>query len=249
MSQNRSLRELGSLSVIIPAYNEAARLPQTLLDVRAYLTSAGIPFEICVIDDGSSDDTGNVVQELGSKIPELTYERLARNRGKGFAVRYGLARAKGSYRLFMDADHSTRINEIEKIIPLLTRGDIFVSSRYVKGSHVVIPQSKARIMVSRIANRFIRVLVPGVRDTQNGFKVFSASAAQKVVPYLRLNRWAFDVEMLYVARRLKLRIVEFPIEWRNARGSKLNVRRDLVNTAGEFAMLLSNTIRGRYPRG
>ncbi|MDP2587421.1 MAG: glycosyltransferase family 2 protein [bacterium] len=238
-----------SLSIIIPAYNEARRLPQTLRDVVTYLAEHAASFEVLVVDDGSTDGTVKLVQEASKRWPQIRLIQNDGNQGKGASVQHGMRLARGDFIVYMDADHSTNINELYKLPALLKHGgDVFVSSRYVYGSDIQQHQPWQRVVISRVSNMVIRVFaVPGIRDTQNGFKIVRGTAASKIAPHLLLKRWAFDVEFLYVARALGFRLVEFPVTWHNTTGSKLNVARDLRNTVGEFWTFIWNRLRSKYP--
>lgn len=241
-----------TVSVVLPAYNEAQRLPATLRAVHRFLEEHLGAADVIVVDDGSTDGTADVAEALARELPGVRVLRNSSNRGKGAVVRQGLAAAHGDYLLFMDADHSTDIAELSALPDLLERkpqADIFVSSRYLPESRVEVRQPPLRVLVSRISNLVIRTLaVPGIRDTQNGFKIFSRQAFTAVAPHLTIDRWGFDVEMLLVARRLGFRIVEFPITWRNSSDSRLQLGRDLRRTSADFLRILSNRARGRYPR-
>jgi len=239
------------LSVIIPTYNEARRLPETLRAVHAYLQKNAARFEIIVVDDGSGDGTPALAKQLAEQLSSTRVLARDRNLGKGASVQEGLRAAHGDYLVYMDADHSTDISELDTLPSLIKRGmDVGVSSRYVAGSSVTVRQPWLRVLVSRIANFVIRIFaVRGIHDTQNGFKILRAEVAHAVLPHLLLRRWAFDVELLYVARRMGYRLIEFPVTWHNVAGSKLNVGRDIRNTAGEFVRFIWNRITRRYPRG
>jgi dolichyl-phosphate beta-glucosyltransferase len=246
-----NLREFPhSISVVIPAYNEAARLPKTLREVHAFLAANVKDFEILVVDDGSRDGTVAIAKKIADELSNIRVIENAANQGKGAVVRQGLQAARGEYRVFMDADHSTNINELHKLPIMSTTGaHVYVSSRYLPGSHVAVSQPRQRVMVSRISNMLIRTLaVPGVRDTQNGFKIFKAEVVNDIAPWLTIRRWAFDVEMLYLAQRFGYKIIEFPVTWHNSEDSRLDLSRDLKRTAAEFWQLLKNIIGGRYPR-
>lgn len=236
------------LSVVIPAYNEAKRLPETVRAVNAWLAVKQPDSEIIVVDDGSNDHTVALVRSLQKELPRLVLIVNERNRGKGAVVRQGLLAAKGQLRLFMDADHSTRIEEIAQVLARANEADVFVSSRYMRGSNVLVRQPWTRVLVSRVSNLVIRMLVSGIHDTQNGFKVYRAEVIAAIAPYLTIERWAFDVEMLYAARRAGFRILEFPVTWRNSADSRLNLVRDLSRTGREYLVLVRNVLRGRYPR-
>ncbi|MFH0830948.1 MAG: dolichyl-phosphate beta-glucosyltransferase [Parcubacteria group bacterium] len=246
-----SLREFPhSISVIIPTYNEVKRLPATLPAVYEYLTNNVRDFEILVVDDGSSDSTAAWARSFSATHAGIKVLPNKENRGKGAVAQQGLAAARGEYRLYLDADHSTNIRELAQLPRLVPTGaEVFIGSRYVAGSQIAIKQPWQRVLVSRIANALIRLLaVPGIHDTQNGFKIFSARAARAVLPYLHLRGWAFDIELLFVARRLGFKLYEFPITWKNDFGSKLSIARDIKKTGCEFAIFLFNRLRRRYPK-
>lgn len=239
------------LSVVIPTYNEEKRLPSTLNAVSYYLDAHYPDHEILVVDDGSRDRTVTVAEEFSRMHPRVKVIANRQNRGKGAVVQQGLREARGEWRLYMDADHSTDISELTHLEPLAeSKAAVLVSSRYLPASKITGKQPWVRVVVSRISNILIRIFaVRGIHDTQNGFKLLRADAAEAVLPYLLLRRWAFDVELLFVARRLNFVIREFPVAWKNAAGSKLSVVHDMRNTAGEFARFLWNRLRGRYPMG
>ncbi|MFO0705021.1 MAG: dolichyl-phosphate beta-glucosyltransferase [Candidatus Andersenbacteria bacterium] len=238
------------LSVIIPMYNEEQRLAATVRAVVAYLEEHRPSFEVLLVDDGSTDGSVALAHSLAAELPNLAVITHPRNLGKGASVQDGLREAQGEYLLYMDADHSTNIAELRQLPRLIARGaDVMVSSRYVPGSRITSKQPWQRVVVSRVANFVIRLFaVPGIHDTQNGFKILRGTAARDILPHLLLRRWAFDVELLYVARRLGYRVVEFPVTWHHTPGSKLNIGRDLRNTVGEFWKFIWNRLRGRYPK-
>ncbi len=237
-----------SISVVIPAYNESRRLPQTLREVHTFLEQNVRDFEIIVVDDGSTDDTVNVVKKLADKLTRVKLLTNKINRGKGAVVRQGLSSASGDYRLFMDADHSTNINELLLLPGLLKKGgNVFIGSRHLPQSQIRQSQTNRRYIAGRLANWIIKlVALPGIKDTQNGFKIFSAKAFKAIEPDLSLDGWLFDVEMLFVARKRSFRVLEFPIVWANENSSHLSLRRDLLATSGEFIIFLKNRLRGKY---
>ena len=201
-----------ALSVVVPAYNEALRLPPTLERVRKYLDGAGARYEIVVVDDGSADATAEVARAQGA-----TVVRNETNRGKGFAVRRGMLQARGRRRLMTDADLSTPIEELPRLMESLEAGyDIAIASRALAGSRIEVRQSAYREGMGRLFNLCVRVLaVPGLHDTQCGFKLFTAEAAEASFGPSRLEGFSFDVETLFVARLRGLRIAEVPVTWRN----------------------------------
>ena len=219
------------VSVIIPAFNEAARLPLTLAATASYFAARGEAFEILVIDDGSTDATAAVAAEFAARHPEVSLHCLSYggNRGKGYAVRYGMLRAGGELRLFCDADLSTPAEEYEVVLSAMTAqgAQIGIGSRPLRASHLLVHQPWYREQLGRGFNAAVQLLaVPGIKDTQCGFKVFTAEAAQAVFSRCRVDGFAFDSEALFVARRLGYSIAEVPIRWSHKDGSKVSMVRD-----------------------
>lgn len=214
------------MSVIIPAYNEEKRIPKTLRSIDEYLRKQTYEYEIIVVSDGSRDGTSHVVHEFTQKIKNLRLIDNKENRGKGFAVRQGMMEAKGQWRVFTDADNSTSIDQIEKMLPFAKEGyDIVIGSRDVRGAILRPPQPWIRQLLGE-GFKFLRKLIVGMwdlQDTQCGFKGFSGRAARDVFPRLRIDRWAFDVEILAVARSLGYKIKEIPITWVNDPHSKVKI--------------------------
>lgn len=211
-------------SLIIPAYNEETRLSETLNTAINYLKSNYTNFEIIVVDDGSTDKTCEVVRTFDSvKLIELGY-----NQGKGAAVRKGFLSAVGKIRIFTDADLSTPITEIPKAIEFINKGyDIFIGSRALDHSLIKKHQPFYRELMGKTFNKFVQVMVLwGIKDTQCGFKAFTASAAESVFSKAVLDKFSFDVEALYIARKLKLKIAEVPIIWYNDERSKVSAIKD-----------------------
>jgi dolichyl-phosphate beta-glucosyltransferase len=237
------------LSVIIPAYNEEQRLPATLDRIAAYLETQPWLYEIVVADDGSSDGTCGVVEAAIARNPSIRLVRYTPNRGKGYAVRYGMPRARGECLLMCDADLSTPIEEVEKLWKRLDDGaEIAIGSRALRESNLAVHQPFLREMIGRAFNLVVRLLaVPGIADTQCGFKLFRREAALALFPQLTLDGWCFDVETLYLARRLGYRIDEVPVTWVNSPNTKVNVLRDFRRTVSELLRIRS-TWMFRDPR-
>ena len=237
-----------ALSIVVPAFNEAARLPRALQRIAEHLEASRASHEILVVDDGSTDDTADAaVRTLGSGVAVL---RNDGNRGKGYSVRRGMLAATGARRLMTDADLSTPIEERHGLGARLDVGDdIAIGSRALPGSRIEVHQPLLREGMGRVFNLFVRVLaVPGIHDSQCGFKLFTSAAAEAVFSRCRLDGFSFDVEALHVARRLGLKIVEVPVVWRNDAASRVT----LVRGAAAFADLLTirlNAARGRYGLG
>ncbi len=211
------------LSVIIPAYNEEKRLPDTLRDMHAVLSSADFEYEIIVVSDGSKDGTVRIAEELAGEIRGLRVIGNAENHGKGWVTKQGMREARGAWRLFTDADNSTTMREFKKLQPYLTDGyGAVFGSRALPGSVLHPPQPWYRRIPGKIGNLIIQALVlPGIRDTQCGFKCFSASAAEAVFPKMKTSGWGFDVEALALTKRAGFKLKEIPIEWRNDTRSTL----------------------------
>jgi dolichyl-phosphate beta-glucosyltransferase len=206
------------LSVIIPAYNEAKRLPLTLIDVDRHLSQTDYSSEVIVVNDGSHDATYEVVSKFLPLIKNLRIIDNKENHGKGSVVRQGMLEAKGTLRLFMDADNSTSVNQFNNMLPYFKEGyDVVIGSRDIKGAELVPPQPFYKRILGNIGNLIIQaLLLPGLWDTQCGFKCFSEEVADKVFSAMKINRWGFDVEALALAKRMGYRIKEIPVRWVNS---------------------------------
>lgn len=235
------------LSVIIPAYNEEKRLPSTLKDVVKYLSAQNYTWEILVVDDGSKDKTVDVVKAISVTEARVKLLQYGANHGKGYAVRYGMIRGSGAYRLFMDADNATTIDHFAKFFPLFSQGfDVVIGSRDVEGADIKVHQAWWKEKLGDLGNVWIQVwAVPGIKDTQAGFKVFSAKAAADVFPVLTIDRWGFDVEALAVARHKGYNISEQPIRWVNDPDSKVSPKA-YIQVLKEVMQVRLNMMAGRY---
>lgn len=205
------------LSVIIPAYNEADRLPMTLIDVDRHLSQAEYSYEILVVNDGSIDATAEITRRFAGLIKNLKLIDNPDNRGKGAVVKLGMMSAKGNIRLFMDADNSTSIIEFNKMLPYFKEGfDIVIGSRAVKGARMKPAQPALKRLAGRLGNFFIQlVLLKGIWDSQCGFKAFTEEAAEKIFSLVQISRWGFDAEVLALARWMGYKIKEMPVFWVN----------------------------------
>jgi glycosyltransferase involved in cell wall biosynthesis len=248
-----TLASVPDLSIVIPAYNEEQRLRPTLARVHAFLTgfgpSAGLTWEILVIDDGSTDGTADLVDQVATEIPHLRCIRSRPNRGKGAAVRVGMLEARGAIRIMCDADCSMPPEELPKLLAPVVRGEVAIAigSRYADGAAVAEKQPLYRRLWSRLANRVIqRTLVPGIRDTQCGFKAFTAAAAEDLFARARIDGWAFDLEILALARRRDHAIAEVAVTWLDDKRSRINPVKDLVKVVREAMTIRANLRRGAY---
>ncbi len=236
------------LSIIIPAYNEKSRIKGTLLAVHDFIEEQNIDAEIIVVDDGSSDNTSEIVMSKQAKIPNLAVIRLEKNAGKGNAVRVGVEAALGRYILFTDADNSTPIEEHTNLYEAITGGyDIAIGSRYLRDSHVEVKQPFFRVMLGRIGNLLIRVfLVSDIKDTQCGFKLFRNPVAKQIFHRQKVKRWGFDMEMIAIAQLLEYKVVEVPVSWFNSVDTRLRPVRDALKTFTELIYIKLNLMSGRY---
>jgi dolichyl-phosphate beta-glucosyltransferase len=233
--------------VVIPAYNEALRLPSTLGRVRKHLAERGVAHEIVVVDDGSTDATAEVARAAGDVVRVLRHQP---NRGKGYAARRGMLAATGERRLMTDADLSTPIEELAGLEAALDRGyDVAIGSRAIAGARIEVRQPAYREAMGRLFNVLVQaLLLPGLSDTQCGFKLFTAGAAEAAFSPCRLDGFSFDVEALYAARRRGLRIAEVPVVWRNDAATRVS----LGGGGAAFVDLLSirlRALRGAYRPG
>ena len=221
------------LSLIIPAYNEALRLGPTLDHVVAYLRAQPYRAEIIVVDDGSSDGTAELAHnKLAEQLPYQVL-RNEPNLGKALSVRKGLLAGAGEYLLFSDADLSTPIEETAKLLAELDAGaDVAIASRQLPGSRLTVHQPKHREIAGRLFGYLnMAVLLPGIPDSQCGFKAFRRDAAVQILEHQQLTGWAFDAELLYIARCLGLHIAQVPVTWVNDPNSKVKMLRDGVHMA------------------
>ena len=215
-----------SLSIVVPAFNEARRLPSTLRQLNDYLGRHSWDWEIRVVDDGSTDGTADAVLAAAASNPRIVLQREP-HRGKGGAVRAGLLGARGDFRFMCDADLSMPPEELPRFLPpQLQSFDVAIGSREGSGARRV-GEPLRRHLIGRVFNYLIQVIAArGMADTQCGFKMFTANAVQAIFPHTTLDGWAFDVEVLCIARTLGLRIVEVPIEWHHRAESQVSPIRD-----------------------
>lgn len=235
------------LSVIIPAYNEASRIEYTLKNIQAYFAEKLLSYEVIVVDDGSTDGTVEIVRDFDQNWRELRILENKENRGKGFSVNHGMHAAAGQYRLFMDADNSVDISHVDLFIEEMKKGaDIVIGSIRLKDSDVSENAGWHRRTLGYCAKLLIRFFaVPGIRDTQRGFKLFSQKAAEAVFPLQTIHRFGFDIELLVIAWINGLTIKEMPVVWNNPDGSKVTLG-SYFQTLGELAYIIRNRIGGRY---
>lgn len=238
------------LSVIIPAYNEEVRLPRYLTRVLTYLEHAypNDQVEILVVDDGSTDATADAVSSVNNGSGRIRVIRLDRNRGKGYAVRTGMLAAKGSLRIFTDADGATPFEEIEKLIRSVENGaDIAVASRALKDDSRTVRSNPLRKFLGNTFNVLVRTLaVPGIYDTQCGFKLFKGEIAEALFSAQRIPKFGFDVEVLFLAHKHGVRIAEVPVNWYDVAGTKVHVIKDAIRMFSDVFVTRLRWATGQY---
>jgi dolichyl-phosphate beta-glucosyltransferase len=236
-----------SLSIVVPAYNEEMRLPATLRRVSEYLHGRHFDFaEVVVVDDGSSDGTAAAAQAF----PCVRLLRNPGNRGKGYSVRHGVLEARGEWVLFTDADLSTPIEELERLREGAERAGaaVAIGSRALDRSLIGVHQPVLREAMGRFFNLAMRAVTAlPFHDTQCGFKLLEAGAAREIFRRQSLDGFGFDVEMLFLARRLGYGVIEIPVRWNDVQGTKVSLWRGLA-AFGDVARVRWNALRGRYPR-
>jgi len=226
------------LSVVIPAYNEERRLNVTLGSMWRALRRRFADFEMIVINDGSIDGTATVVEDFSKKHFGVRLISYSPNRGKGYAVRQGILASRGQYVLFCDADQSTPIREVSKLLQAVECCDIAIGSRAIQESRIVQRQPFYREMMGKIFNKFVRLLaVPEIRDTQCGFKCFKGEVARELFRMSKINGFAFDVEILYLARKHKKKISEVGVFWRNDNDSRVHPVQHSIKMLYELVMV------------
>ncbi|OHA62330.1 MAG: hypothetical protein A2117_00530 [Candidatus Wildermuthbacteria bacterium GWA2_46_15] len=236
------------LSIIIPAYNEETRLPKTLREIDAYLKRQSYDSEIIVVNDGSKDQTAQACRGLTSVIPNLRLIDNKENHGKGWVVRQGMLQATGEYRLFTDADNSTTVDQVEKMWPEFERGyDVVIGSRDVKGATMDPPQSLSRRLLGEVFNLIVQFMVGlwGIWDTQCGFKAMTKKSALEVLPRCQIDRFAFDPEILILAKKRGYKIKEVPVYWKNDARSTVKFKW-MVKMLFEVLQIRLNIITKKY---
>jgi dolichyl-phosphate beta-glucosyltransferase len=249
------------LSIVIPAYNEEGRLGRALARIREYFAGRRVPpgvapeislnqLEILVVDDGSKDGTAQIAEDWSREMPCVRLVSNRENRGKGYSVRHGMLEARGRLALFTDADLSSPIEEIEKLLAAIVAGnDIAIGSRALDRSLISIHQSRHRELGGIVFNGLVRV-VTGLpfHDTQCGFKLFRREPSRIIFEQQRIERFGFDPEILFLAKRHGLRIAEVPVRWAHDPATKVQVLRDSVMMFRELLAIRANWLLGRYPK-
>ena len=238
------------LSIIIPAYNEESRLPETLAKIAAYTRASQRSTEVLVVDDGSTDGTVAAAQTMLDKLPAMRIISNGVNRGKGFSVRHGMLQARGRIALFSDADLSAPIEEADKLLAAVDDSfDVAIGSRAIDRSLISAHQSPFREFAGIVFNTVVRLCLrlPFV-DTQCGFKAFRREPCKIIFAQQRIERFGFDPELLYLARHHGLRSTEIPVRWAHSPGTKVSMLRDSLQMFADVFIIRWNALAGRYPR-
>ena len=237
-----------SLSIVIPAYNEGARIEHALSRVLSCVAERHWDAEVLVVDDGSSDDTADIVQRWMLTHPNLHLVRNDGNRGKGYSVRNGVLQSTGEIVMFTDADLSSPIEEAERLFEALDAGaDVAIGSRWLDKQRQTIHQPLYRRFFGRCFNWVTRKIMGlPYKDTQCGFKAFKRDAAQVIFRLQTIERWGFDPELLFIARKLGYTIVEVPVTWGHDERSRISYLKDGMQMLKEMAQIRKNSLRGRY---
>jgi glycosyltransferase involved in cell wall biosynthesis len=234
------------LSIIIPAHNEETRLPASLDKVLAFLRSQDFETEVIIVENGSNDRTAEIAREAARKFPQINWIQETRA-GKGLAVRSGMLAAQGEYRFICDADLSMPIEEVKRFLPPTSpQYDVAIASREIPGA-IRYGEPAYRHWIGRVFNWLVRVItLPGLQDTQCGFKCFRAEVALDLFSYQTIHGWTFDVEILFLAMRRGYRVIEVPIPWYYNPGSRVRVLRDSIYMLADLFRIRWNALRGLY---
>jgi glycosyltransferase involved in cell wall biosynthesis len=235
-------------SIVIPAYNEHKRIGETLRLILDYVHEQRWNAEVVAVDDGSRDDTADIINGFASENPEVRLVRNAGNRGKGYSVRNGMMHARGQYLLFTDADLSSPISEAPKLFAALDAGaDLAIGSRWLNPDLQFQRQPLKRRIYSRAFNLYLRLLLGlRFRDTQCGFKAFTRHAAEAIFPLQQITRWGFDPEILHIAYKKKLKVVEVPVIWGHDERSTIHPLKDGLRMGVDAMRVLQNSLKGKY---
>ncbi|MFZ0817285.1 MAG: dolichyl-phosphate beta-glucosyltransferase [Candidatus Sulfotelmatobacter sp.] len=235
-------------SIVIPAYNEGQRLRATLEKVLGYVRQHGWDAEVIVVNDGSRDNTAEIVREFAKKDSLVRLVENPGNRGKGYSVRHGMLKARGDVVVFSDADLSSPIEEMPKLLDALVQGaDIAIGSRWLKAELQTQRQSLHRQAFGRVFNLLLRIIL-GLRfkDTQCGFKAFTRRAAQTILPLQHIERWGFDPEILFLARKFGFPVEEVPVLWGHTGGTRINPLVDGARMFQEMLRIRWYDLMGKY---
>lgn len=236
------------LSVIVPCYNEEKRFQKGFEHYYSYLAKQKYLWELIFVNDGSRDKTLQLMQKAAKGKSSVRILTHSPNRGKGYAIIHGIREAKGKYILFTDLDHSVPINTVEKFFDFFDKGyKVVFGSRRAKGAQILVHQHPLREFLGQGFTFLVRLLIDfKIRDATCGFKAFEKEAAKKIFAKLTVFDWAFDAEIIYICKKLGYRIAQAPVSWRDVRGTKVNLKRDVVKSLVGLAKIHANDLQGEY---
>lgn len=236
------------LSIIIPAYNEERNIVSTLSEIAEYLGKKDFSYELILIDDGSEDSTVKSSREFQDKISNFQLIESNPNRGKGYVLKKAMMKARGEYVMFMDADNSTSIYELDKFLPYLEEGyDAVIASRRIKGAEVVVPESVLRVLMGNIYILLSRIIFKlRVNDINCGFKAYRRDAARKIFSLQKMNDWSFDTELIFLIHKFGMRVKEVPVRWTHKYTSKVKPFRAGIQSFLSLLKIKLSDLKGDY---
>lgn len=243
------MKDETELSIVIPAYKEEKRISIILEAIKKYIKKKEFKIETLVVVDGSPDKTAEVARSFADTLPGLRVLERQENRGKGGTVEEGIMAAKGKYIIFTDADNSTPIEQVDKLLPFMTKYEVVIGSRYIEGGKLAIPQSIVRRVGSRVLNIIIQILaIRGIKDTQCGFKMFQHDAAKEIFKRTTITNFSFDIEVLAIAKKLGYRIKEVGITWYDNPHSTVNPLSDGWRMIKDTWTIRKRVREGKYSK-
>ena len=237
------------LSVVIPVYNEDKSIKNAIQETVKFLNSHPFNYEIIIVDDGSDDSTIKIAEETAEELDSnIIIFKNDVNRGKGYSLKKGIMSAKGEIILFFDADLSTPLKALDEILPFFDQGyDIVMGSRHLPDSEILVRESKIREFAGNIFTKIVfNFFLKGITDANCGFKAYRREIGQKLYSFLTINRWGFDVEIIYIAQKRNYKIKEVPVRWSHDAHSKVKIISAILNTMKELAQIKINNWKGKY---
>lgn len=238
------------LSVVVPCYNEEKRFKEGFNHYFSYLKTLKDPWELILVNDGSSDKTQQLITSAAKKNKSIKIVTYPKNHGKGYAIIQGMKKAKGKYILFTDIDHSVDIKTIETFYPYFEQGfKVVIGSRRVKGARVLVHQKPIREWLGQGFTLLVNLIVVwGVKDATCGFKAFENKTAQKIFNLVKVYDWAFDAEILFICKKLKTPFAQAPVTWSDVKGSRVRLKRDILRSFIGLLKIRLNDLSGKYPQ-
>lgn len=236
------------LSIVVPCYNEEMRITNGFNHYFTYLNSQKYSWELIFVNDGSQDKTLEILQKLSKGKPNIKIISYKKNRGKGYAIVQGVKLSKGKFVLFTDIDHSVPIETIESFFNYFRKGyKVIIGSRRISGSRILIRQPYWREFLGRGFTLIVNIFIyPGIKDATCGFKAFETKTARKIFNKIKVYDWAFDAEILFLCKKNKMNIIQAPVSWKDARGSKVALKKDIIGSFIGILRIQKNNLMGKY---